>query len=306
MSTDDGPLYILAFDHRGSFEHKLLSIPGDPTSKDVAKIKEAKRLIFTGFRKALDGGLSAAHAGLLVDEEFGADVAREGLALGAQLAMPVERSGQNEFDFEYGDQFGEHILAFDPTYSKVLVRYNVEGDQAMNKRQAERLAKLSDWLRANDRRFLFELLVPAEPHQLASLDNEQDLYDRVLRPGLMAAAIEQLQQAGVEPDIWKVEGLDERKDSIRIAEVARAGGRDDVSCVVLGRGGDEAAVVRWLQSGAGVPGFIGFAVGRTIWWNPLEAWLAGVTADEASDQIAANYRDLVDAYDAAERAASKD
>ena len=238
-------------------------------------------------------------AGILVDEQFGAEIAREALAMGAQLAMPVEKSGQDEFDFEYGDSFGDHIAAFNPTYSKVLVRYNVEGDAEMNRRQAERLARLGDWLHANGRKFLYELLVPAEPAQLEQVGGDAERYDRELRPALMVEAIRESQAAGVEPDIWKIEGLDARDDCVRVAEAARAGGRDHVQCVVLGRGGDETKVIHWLRTGADVTGFVGFAVGRTIWWNPLEEWLAGRAADDAAAAIATNYRRLVDAYEGA-------
>ena len=294
--TDADRIYLLAFDHRGSFQEKLLGIPGVPTPDEVARISEAKRVIFEGFRKSLDSGLSLDGAGILVDEQFGASIAREALALGAQLAMPVEKSGQDEFDFEYGEDFGEHIAAFDPTYAKVLVRYNPEGDAELNKRQAARLARLGDWLHSSGRKFLFELLVPAEPAQLASVAGDADRYDRELRPELMIRVIEECHQAGVEPDVWKIEGLDAREDCVRIAETARAGGREHVTCVVLGRGGDESKVVGWLETGAAVPGFVGFAVGRTIWWDPLEAWLAGQSADEAAETIAANYQRLVDAY----------
>jgi myo-inositol catabolism protein IolC len=295
-------LLILACDHRGSFQKKLLGIEGTPSPEEEVRIRDAKRLIFDGFRRAhsADG---AEGMGILIDEQFGAEPAREARELGVVLAMPVEKSGQNEFDFEYGDRFGEHILEFDPSFSKVLVRYNAEGDVEMNRRQAERLARLSSWLHDNDRKFLFELLVPAEPGQLERVGGDADRYDRELRPDLMIAAIGELQTAGVEPDVWKIEGLDERDDCVRVAEAVRAGGRDEVSCVVLGRGGNEEKVVEWLRTGAGVPGYIGFAVGRTIWWDPLEAWLAGGSPDEATETIAANYRRLIDVYTGAAAAA---
>ncbi len=297
-------IYLLAFDHRGSFQKNLLGISGEPTPDEVTHIETAKRIIFTGFRKALDAGLPLEDAGILVDEQFGAAVAREALTLGTQLAMPVEKSGEEEFDFEYGEQFGDHIASFDPTFAKVLVRYNAEGDAEMNRRQAERLARLGAWLHDSGRKFLFELLVPAEPHQLARVGGDADRYDQELRPDLMVAAISELQAAGVDPDIWKIEGLDAREDCVRVATTARAGGRGHVECVVLGRGGDESKVVHWLQTGAGVTGFVGFAVGRTIWWKPLEAWLAGTSADDTAATIAGNYRRLVDAYAAAETAVS--
>ena len=141
-STESDPIYLLAFDHRGSFQSKLLGIAGAPTPGDVARIKEAKGIIFAGFRSALESGLSSHGAGILVDEQFGADIARDARELGAMLAMPVEKSGQDEFDFEYGEQFGDHIAAFEPTCAKVLVRYNAEGDAKLNRRQAAQLAQL--------------------------------------------------------------------------------------------------------------------------------------------------------------------
>jgi myo-inositol catabolism protein IolC len=304
MSQDVDRIYLLAFDHRGSFQKKLLGIGGEPTPDEVARIRNAKRIIFDGFRKALESGLSLEGAGIHIDEQFGAEIAREALALGAQLATPVEKSGQDELDFESGDQFGRHIVAFEPTYAKVLVRYNPEGDPELNRRHAIRLACLGDWLHETRHEFLFELLVPAEPHQLEQVGGDADRYDRELRPNLVIEVIRECQQAGVEPDIWKFEWLGAREDCVRIADAARADGRDHVRCVVLGRGGDERKVVGWLRAGAGVPGFVGVAVGRTIWWDPLEAWLAGTSPDDAASRIAENYTRLVDAYQQAETVAA--
>jgi len=289
------PLMILAFDHRGSFESKLMGIAGTPTPEDRARVIAAKQVIFEGFERALRGG-PVDGAGVLVDEQYAADVARAARERDIPFAMPVEKSGQTEFDFEFGEQFGDHIREFSPTFAKVLVRYNPGGDREMNARQAERLARLSQWLRGDDRKFLFELLVPAEPAQLAHFGGDADRYDRELRPDLMIEAIGELHEAGIEPDVWKIEGLDAREECVRVAEATRAGGRDQVTCVVLGRGGDEAKVVHWLQTGAGVPGYIGFAVGRTIWWDALTRWLDDGGTDAAADRIAAVYSRLVAAY----------
>ena len=296
------PLYVLAFDHRGSFQSKLLGIAGTPTDEEVAKILQAKQVIYAGFLRAYEGESDREGLGILVDEQFGSAVARAGRELGVAVAVPVEKSGQNEFDFEYGEQFGEHIEALDPTFSKVLVRMNVEGDRDMNRRQTERLARLSDWLHENDRKFLFELIVPAEPHQLAQVNGDADRYDRELRAGLMVDAIVELQAGGVEPDIWKIEGLDTTDDCDRVARATRAGGaRDHVHCVVLGRGGNEQKVIHWLQTGAVTPGYSGFAVGRTIWWDALTGWLENGDDDAAAEAIGAVYRRLLDAYRAAAR-----
>ncbi len=221
-----------------------------------------------------NGRVPAAAAGVLVDEEFGASVARKAKAEGTPLAMPVERSGQDEFQFEYGDDFGQHIEAFDPTFAKVLVRYNPKGDVELNKRQNGRLARLSRWLREHERKFLFELPVPPTTEQL---DRYKDtgIYDKELRPSLVVEVIHTLQTTDVEPDVWKIEGLDLAEDCQKVVTQARSGSRDGVACIMLGRGADEAKVLHWLRMAASVRGFDGFAVGRTIWYDAHAGFLAG-------------------------------
>ena len=140
----DGKLYILAFDHRGSFQKKMFGIQGDPSEEETAKIADAKHLIFEGMLKAVEQGAEAGVSGVLVDEQFGApdDIPGETKKRGLLLAMPVEKSGQDEFDFEYGDDFGEHIEKFDPDFSKVLVVYNPVGDEVINQRETVGLKRL--------------------------------------------------------------------------------------------------------------------------------------------------------------------
>jgi myo-inositol catabolism protein IolC len=298
----DGKLYILAFDHRGSFQKKMFGIEGDPTAEQTQTIADAKHLIFEGMLKATEQGAEAGVTGCLVDEQFGGDIPVQAKDAGLILAMPVEKSGQNEFDFEYGDEFGDRIESFDPDFSKVLVRFNPDGDEEMNARQSERLKRLSDWLHEHDRKFLFELLVPAEDSQLEQVDGDSDRYDAELRPDLMRRTIAELQEAGVDPDVWKIEGIDTREDCERIADQCRSGGRDGVVCVVLGRGADDQKVEHWLQQGAPVEAYAGFAIGRTIWWDALKGFLdGGVDRAAAAEQIATNYLRFVDVYNQAER-----
>jgi 5-dehydro-2-deoxygluconokinase len=216
--------------------------------------------------------------------------------------MPVEKSGQNEFDFEYGADFGAHIDEFDPDFSKVLVRYNPEDpDTEMNERQLGRLKELADWLHAHDHSFLFELLVPATEDQLAKVHGDSDRYDGELRPDLMRQAIEDIQKFGIEVDIWKIEGVDTREDAAMLADQTRSGqGRDGVRCVLLGRGASTEKVEQWLQAAATVDGFIGFAIGRSIWWDALKAFLADdIDRSAAASQIADNYLHFVEVYEGA-------
>ncbi|HJZ53376.1 MAG TPA: DUF2090 domain-containing protein, partial [Gemmataceae bacterium] len=278
----DKPLYILPFDHRGTFQKNMFGWTGSLTPAQTAEIAATKQVIYDGFKAAIAAGVAKEKAGILVDEQFGAAILRDAAKEGYATACPAEKSGQDEFDFEYGDDFAKHIEAFRPTFCKVLVRYNPEGDKDLNLRQSDRLRRLSDYLASAGRsKFMFELLVPATKGQLARVKGDKKAYDRELRPGLMAQAIRQLQDAGVEPDVWKIEGLDGRALCEGIVAVVRRGGRDHVGCLILGRGEDDAKVRGWLTTAAGVPEFIGFAVGRTTFWGPLIDWQNKKTPREA-------------------------
>jgi len=241
---------------------------------------------------------------VLVDEQFGAKIIPQAQEHGLKTAMPVEKSGQDEFDFQYGDDFPAHIEKFDPFASKVLVRYNPEGDAEMNKRQLDRLKRLADWLHDNGRLFLFELLVPAEKSQLDSVGGDTDRYDAELRPELMRRAIENCQNVGIEVDIWKIEGVDTRADAEMLSEQARKGdGRENVKSVLLGRGASDDKVDHWLRQAAPVEGFIGFAIGRSIWWDALKSFLDGGDRRASAEQIADNYQRFIKVYDEAESGA---
>ena len=298
----DLPLYVLPFDHRGSFQTKMFGWKGALSLEQTAQIAAAKRVIYDGFRAAVAASVPKDKAGILVDEQFGAAILRDAAAGGYTLACPAEKSGQEEFDFEYGEDFAQHIEAFQPTFCKVLVRYNPEGDPAVNRRQAARLKRLSQYLHDKSRsRLMFELLVPADSSQLDRFHGDTKAYDAVLRPRLMVQAIQQLQDAEVEPDVWKVEGLDRREDCQRIVAAARRGGRTRVGCIILGRGEDDKQVREWLTTAASVPGFIGFAVGRTDFWEPLIEWRAkNSTREDAVAEIARRYREFVDIFERAQ------
>jgi len=297
----DRPLYVLPFDHRGSFETGMFGWKGALTPEQTAQIADAKRVIYDGFKAAVAAGVPKQNAAILVDEQFGAAILRDAKADGFTIACPVEKSGQDEFDFEYGEDFPNHIEAFQPTFCKVLVRYNPEGNQALNRKQTERLKRLSQYLHSESRSlFMFELLVPAEKAQLEKVRGDKRAYDLEIRPRLMVQTIEELQDAHVEPDVWKVEGLDRREDCERIVAAARYGGRNKVGCIVLGRGEDDKKVREWLTVAATVPGFIGFAVGRTDFWEPLVGWRAKKTTREAAvNEIARRYREFVDIFEKA-------
>ena len=291
------PLYILPYDHRSSFESGLYGWKGTLSAEQTEKIAKTKEVIYDGFKLALSRGLAKDRAGILVDEQFGSAILRDAARNGYLTAMPAEKSGQAEFQFEYGDQWAAHIETFKPTFLKVLVRYNPEDEEAMNERQAKRLKSLSDYCHSHGVLFMFELLVPPTHEQTDRLDGDQQAYDEDLRPSLMIESIKELQSAGVEPDVWKIEGLEHRDDCVKIVEAARRGGRDSVGCIVLGRGSSEQKVVQWLRNAAGVVGFIGFAVGRTSFWQSLVSLRDGkIGRQQAVEQIAERYLKWVSTF----------
>ncbi|HKE99190.1 MAG TPA: DUF2090 domain-containing protein [Actinomycetes bacterium] len=297
-------LYVVSFDHRASFRRDLFGLVGAVSTADMARVRSAKRVIFDGFLWArASGAVEPSRTGVLVDTQTGGHIAASAKRRGILLAIPVERGGgQAVFEFDHGAEFGAHIERHDPDYAKVLVKYNPEGDQDANTLQRRRLRRLSGWLRERGRRLLFELLVPPEPDQLRALGGDAGRFDRDLRPGLVAAAVAELQASGVEPDIWKLEGLERRADCALVAAQCRSGGRGHVACVVLGRGAATARVRHWLCQAAAVDGFAGFAVGRTIWSEPLRAWLGGdLDRPAAAAAIGRRYLDLVRTFDAARR-----
>ncbi|MEO6033140.1 MAG: DUF2090 domain-containing protein [Burkholderiaceae bacterium] len=296
----DNALYLLPFDHRNSYITGMFGLEMPLSAQQHERVSDSKRLIYAGFVQALDGGVRRDRAGILVDEEFGADLLRDAHQRGVVTAVSVERSGSDEFEFEYGDDYARHIEAFAPTFAKVLVRYNPQGDAALNRRQNGRLAQLSQYCRRAGQRFMFELLVPATEAQMKRVEGDKNAFDRQVRPALMEQAIRALQDAGVEPDVWKIEGLARRDDCERMVETARRDGRAAVGCIVLGRGADVTKVREWLAVAAGVDGFIGFAVSRTSFWDAVKGFDAQtLTREQALAQIAQRFRQWVDVFEGA-------
>ncbi len=289
-------MLILAFDHRGSFKKKLLGAPGEElTPEQLEKAKELKSIIYAGFQKAIAAGVPKAKAGMLLDEEMGDAALKDAQSKGYMTICPAEKSGQDEFDFEYAD-WKAHIQKIDPTFCKVLVRYNPEGNAELNMRQAQKLNELGQFLKSINKGFLIEPLVPATPTQLAEVGGNQAAYDLDIRPKLMVRMIQQLQHFGIQPDIWKLEGVDRPEDAQALVKQARAGGRQ-CGIVTLGRGESKEKVAEWLKVGAHIDGIIGFAIGRTIFMDALQNYVKGaINQDQAVDQIAKNYKEFVDLW----------
>lgn len=295
----EGEMYVLAFDHRGNFRRALFGIETEPDAEQTARIAATKRVVFDGLVKAVESGeVPRESAGVLCDEQFGGEVPALARGAGVLLAMPAEKSDQAVFDFEYGEDFGAHIARHGVSFAKVLARHNPDGDAEGNRVQLQRLKRLADWLHQNDTAFLYELIVPPTEAQLAAAGDDAERFEREQRPELMRRAIAEAQAAGVEADIWKIEGVYEPADAAALVAQARnAPHREDVVCVLLGAGAPDDRVREWMEVAAKTEGYAGFAIGRTIWKRPLEQLLAEeIDRDEAISRIAGKYLDFTGFY----------
>ena len=291
-------LYILAFDHRGTITKGLLGVEGrEPTEEEANKVSEMKQIIFDGFLKANEYGITGGDPAILVDETFGLEVQQKAKEMNIKFAAPVEKSGQKVFDFEYGDQFGEKITEVGADFVKILVRWNPDDEEEIRETQGNRIKELSDWLTENDKKFLLEFLVPATEEQLASVENDQARYDSEIRPKLAVKVVEEMRERGADPDIWKIEGLDTSEDCEKVAHAIRTGDREDVIAVVLGRGASDEKVNEWLRAGSSVEGYKGFAIGRSIFWDALKGFHEGEKSrEEAVEEIAQSYLGFLSVY----------
>ena len=291
-------LYILAFDHRGTITKGLLGVEGrEPTQDEANKVSEMKQIIFDGFLKANEYGITGGDPAILVDETFGLEVQQKAKEMNIKFAAPVEKSGQKVFDFEYGDQFGEKINEVGADFVKILVRWNPDDEEEIRETQGNRIKELSDWLTENDKKFLLEFLVPATEEQLASVENDQVRYDSEIRPKLAVKVVEEMRERGADPDIWKIEGLDTPEDCEKVAHAIRRGDRADVIAVVLGRGASDEKVNEWLRAGSSVEGYKGFAIGRSIFWDALKGFHEGEKSrEEAVEEIAQSYLGFLSVY----------
>jgi myo-inositol catabolism protein IolC len=294
VPTADEPLFILAMDHRASFGKDVFGITGEWSPTDLTRMRQAKALIYEGLRHVA-GRVPSGREGVLVDEDLGAEVARTAKSDGVVLLMPIEKSGSRVFELEFGDQFAEHVEAFDPDFFKLLVRFNPLDDESMRRTQIDRLAMVSQWAERTNRRWIIELLVPPTPEQLAA-HADQAGFDAQERPTLTAQVIAELYAGAVYPTIWKLEGYETESGADIVLAAVAAETDHRAVCIVLGRDAPLSQVEHWLAVGARCD-FVGFAVGRTIWEDSLRQHLAGTLSGEGLvDAVAENYSTLVDAF----------
>lgn len=296
------PLYILPFDHRATFAQKMFGKNSilDLNAEEKEQIREFKMLIYKGFKDALEKLVPTDYAAILCDEEFGSEILLDALHNRFNTILTVEKSGKEEFMFQYPD-FAEHIQKFHPTFAKVLIRYNPSDSEDLKQRQKKNLKLVSDFCHEENYKFLLEVLVIPTKEQLGDAGTKS-AFDTKFRCDLTVKIIRELQEFTVEPDVWKLEGFEEVKDYEKVLKAIKAEGRENVNLVVLGRGANEEKVDEWLKTGvkeewfevgAKVEGVIGFAVGRTVFWEPLEKFHKGeIGKNEVIRTVSENFQEF--------------
>jgi myo-inositol catabolism protein IolC len=285
------PLLILAMDHRASFGRSLFSVVDDrPSDEQRSTMAAAKLLIYAGLTRVV-ADMPVGCPGVLVDERYGQAVIDAARVADMVLAMPIERSGRDWFELEWGEQeWLAHVRQVSPDYAKVLVRDNPAFPPRARDEQFARLRAVSESLIAEGVPLLYELLVPGTEQQRAAVSGDSEAYDREIRPELVTQVIADNQQAGIEPAIWKVEGLETSLAARAVVAQARAGGRADVDVIVLGRDAPADRLNHWLEIAAPIDGFVGFAIGRSIWEDAIRSHEAHEIDDaDAVQQIGARY-----------------
>jgi myo-inositol catabolism protein IolC len=281
-------LFILPFDHRSSFA-KLFGFTNPKLSlREKETIIKAKEIIYSAFKKTIEIGVPKEQAAILIDEEYGDKIIKDAVNCDINVILTTEKSGLEEYDFEYGQNFAKHINKYRPTFVKALIRYNPNNDPLSKMRQQQKLEILSKFCHESSYKFLLEVLIMPTYLQLEEVNGDKSLFDLKMRPNLTAKTIEELQNANIEPDVWKIEGMEEEDSYKIVALQTREKGRDNVGIVILGRAENPNKVEKWIKSGNTIKGIIGFAVGRTIFWEPLVEYKNGKIEREKVIEIICN------------------
>lgn len=286
----DKNLFILPFDHRTSMIELLGFTTPQLSSQEREIVMSIKEIIFAAFEKAVEQDIPKDQSAILIDEEYGDKIIRDALSKKYNVILSTEKSGQKEFAFEYGDDFEKHIEKYKPKFVKALIHYNPNDDPLSKMRQQQKLQILSNYCHQKSYKFLLELLISPTEMQLKEVGGNKNLFEASVRPNLTAKTIEELQNVGIEPDVWKIEGM-EYSDSYKVISLqARKGDRGNVGIVILGRAQTQDKVDKWIKAGNNINGVIGFAVGRTVFWEPLINYKNGnIDKSKAIETICNNF-----------------
>jgi len=273
-------VYMLAADHRWQWEEWC-----DARQIPRERIGEAKRVAYNGFLLARDRSPNVREFGaLLVDAQYASPVVADALEAGLDVGTPAEQAGA--FPLAWSTDPFERALT--GAFVKVLVRYRPDDEEAIRDGQWQKLDTLQTWCRGAGKPLVIEILV-------ARRGEAEDEFEAVGRPAMLAGFIREAYRRELTPQFWKIEGTLAREGARTIDRAIAA----NAACrqIILGKAAEIATIGRWFAAAADSPTASGFAIGRSVFWEPSAAFLSGTkTADQAAAEIAENYLLLVDAW----------
>ncbi|MFH1890674.1 MAG: DUF2090 domain-containing protein [Candidatus Kuenenbacteria bacterium] len=285
-------LFIMPFDHRSSFKKALFEKRSGLSRREEEAVREYRKIIYEGFLAALKRRGDRGDMGILVDEEYGSAIIQKALKKKVVACLSVEKSGRLDFAFEYGRDFGRHILKFKPNYVKALVRYNPK-EKEKNSKQLKNLKKFGSWCKDNSYKLMIELLIPPTRADLNRVQGNKERYDEKIRPQLAVRAVSEFHQAGIEPDVWKIEAFKDKLAWQGVINEIRRDNRENTGIIMLGRGESMAKVKGWIKI-CPKNQVNGFAIGRTIWWRAvMDLHKKKISRKQAINQIADNYLEFI-------------
>lgn len=292
-----GSCYMVAFDHRDSFERSLCRLG---VNSGPARRARLKLTIWRGVSRVLSGVPAGGSAAILVDRGHGR-IATEAADAGVAVAVALEASGHRQLQAEASPSvLTADLRTLRASFGKVLIRWHPREPASSKRHQLEALRKLDEAVKAAGARLLLELLVPPDPLDHAAGGSRPD-WEQAVLPRLQHAAVGEILAAGVAPALWKIQGHPNTDAAAALADLVGSA-RPDASILVLGGGSEIAGLRRLFSCRAGSERFNGFAVGRSIWWNPISALCRGdVTESEACRTVGERFLAVIDAFESATR-----
>jgi 5-dehydro-2-deoxygluconokinase len=254
-------LMALAIDHRVQLEHIATR-----TGADVARIRDFKVLAVKAAAKVAGG---RDGYGMLIDEKHGREAMFEFAHHPfAWLGRPVELPGSRPLRFEFSQDIGSQLAEWPVDHCiKCLCFYHPDDPEPLKKEQQETLRTLFEAARKVGRELLVEII--AGKHGTLAEDT-------------VARTLQELYALGIKPDWWK---LEPQRSAAAWGAIGKVIERNDPWCrgvVLLGLEAPQDELEGAFAATADAPVVKGFAVGRTIFVDAAEKWLAGEISDEVA------------------------
>lgn len=293
----DEPLIILPFDHRTSLAKYCFNLPLDKlNAEQIAHLSDDKMVVYEAFKEAIALGLPQTDAAFMVDEQFGQEIIDLANRENMSVILPVEKSGQQAFEFAYED-YQAHIEKFKPNFVKGLVFYNPADTLAIRKEQQSKLKQLSDYSHQHGYKLLLEIITRPNKDQLEKVQGSQDVFKKTTLPGLRLKIIQELHQAGIEPDSWMFGHFADPIEYQKLVAEVRKNGRDNVGIIISDFDASSKQIAEAITACANIPGVIGYAAGSAVFWDAIADYhKRDATRLQAKNRIAQEFIRLYQVY----------